>query len=131
MADTGSDAIEHEKGAASQFEIYFPDDVTSGTIEISDMNGNVVGTIPIEIPESSDELASGVYLYEWDGSGVDGTYKDTGIYRINAQYTDSNSETKTTRLGAYPIESVRFEDGKAFAKLGSSYIPMDALSEIY
>jgi len=136
MADTGSDAIEHNKGSASQFEIYFPNDVVSGTIEVTDLKGNVVGTIPIEMPENNDgvkadKIEAGVYLYEWDGASLDGTYADSGIYHINSKYIDSNSEKQTTRLGAYPIESVRFEEGKAFAKLGSSYIPMESISEIY
>ena len=135
-ADLGSDAIEHSKGSSSKFEIYFPNDVTSGTVEITDLEDNVIATIPIEMPEDADgnvadKLASGVYLYEWDGSGVDGNYADSAIYRVNAKYMDGGFEEQTTRLGAYPIESVRFEEGKAFAKLGSSYIPMDSISEIY
>ena len=136
MADTGSDAIEHDKGSASKFEIYFPNDVSSGTIEVTDLKGNVVGTIPIDMPEDengvkADKLEAGIYLYEWDGATADGSYVDSGIYRVNSKYIDTNSKEQTTRLGAYPIESVRFEEGKAFAKLGSSYIPMESISEIY
>jgi len=135
-ADLGSDAIEYEQGSSSQFEMYFPNDITSGTIEITDLEGAVLATIPIEMPEdadgeSVDKLASGVYLYEWDGTGTDGSFVDSGIYRINATYMDGNFEEQSTRLGAYPIESIRFEEGKAFAKLGSSYIPMESISEIY
>lgn len=135
-ADLGSDAIEHSKGSSSKFEIYFPNDISSGVIDVTDLDGNVIGTIPIEMPEDengvkADKLASGVYQFEWDGTGVDGNYADSGIYRVNSSYTDGNFEQQSTRLGAYPIESVRFEEGKAFAKLGSSYIPMDSISEIY
>ena len=136
MADLGSDGIEYEKGSATKFEIYFPNDVKSGTIDVTDTKGNVVGTIPIEMPEDddgvkADKLEAGVYVYEWDGTGADGTYADSGIYHVNSKYTDTNSEKQTTRLGAYPIESVRFEEGKAFVKLGSSYIPVESISEIY
>jgi len=138
-ADLGSDAIEFDKGSAAQFEIYFPQDVASGTIEVSDLEGNVVATIPIEMQEENasgeivdlEKLDSGVYLFDWDGLATDGSAAESGIYRIESKYTNSNGDNLETRVGAYPIESVRFEDGAAFAKLGSSYIPMTDIVEIY
>ena len=138
-ADLGSDAIEHTQNSVSQFEMYFPEDIASGVLEVSDLEGNLVATIPIELQEENDDgdmvdvekLNSGVYLFEWDGFGIDSNAAESGIYRIESKYTNPNGESLESRIGAYPIESIRFEDGSAYAKLGSSYIPMSEISEIY
>lgn len=135
-ADLGSDAIAHEKNSESSFEMYFSEEVHSGVIEISDFEGNVVATMPIEQLEDEDgnrlgPRDSGVYQFDWDGVANDGSHADTGNYRINAKYVDSDGEKYTSRIGAYPIESVRFEGGKTLLKLGSSYIPLENVVEIY
>ena len=130
-ADLGSNAISLQEGSSSTFELYFPESVASGTIEMSDSDGNVVGSISIELPEGEDSLSSGVYKYTWDGKDVNGNNVDGGIYHVNAKYTDTKGTNQTTKIGAYPIESVRFEDGKALVKLGSNYVPLKNIAEVY
>ena len=124
MADTGSNAIVYEDGLPTEFEIYFANDVTNGNIDILDVNGNVVDSITIEASEQ------GVQSFSWDGS-VNGEAVDDGIYYVTATYSDANGDTHETRVGTYPIESVRFEEGEALAKIGSSYIPFESIKEIY
>lgn len=125
-ADTGSNAILLDEGAdTAPFELYFPSDVQSGTIHILDVNGNTVDTIAVG---SNDK---GVYSFDWDGETSGGTAADPGFYYVEAEYTDAAGAKQTTRVGAYPIESVRFEEGAALVKLGSSYVPFDNLQEIY
>ena len=124
-ADLGSNAISYEDGSDSSFEVYFPEDVASGTIEILDGNGDIVATLPVE------ENPSGVYQFDWDGKLANGQAADDGIYYITSTYTDPEGEEQTTRMGAYPIESVRIEEGSTFVKVGSSYVPMENIVEIY
>ncbi|MDY0116961.1 MAG: flagellar hook capping FlgD N-terminal domain-containing protein [Sulfurimonadaceae bacterium] len=124
-ADLGSDAISLDEGYASKFEVYFPKEIKTGTLNITDLQGNTVRTIPIE------ENPSGVYLFEWDGKDQAGNIAESGVYRVNADYFDENNIKQSTRLGAYPIESVRFEDGKTFVKLGSSYVELSDVVEVY
>ena len=50
---------------------------------------------------------------------------------MSADYANQNGDTLQTRLGAYPIESVRFEGGDTLVKVGSSYVPLDQIAEIY
>lgn len=135
-ADLGSDAISHDKGTPPAFEVYFPEDIASGTIDITDMEDNLIATIPIKMDEDidgnlEDKKLAGVYQFTWDGLDNEGNPADSGIYRVNSKYTDPDGKSHTTRLGAYPIESVRFEDGKALVKLGSSYVPLDQVVEVY
>jgi len=124
-ADLGSNAITYKEGEDSTFELYFASDVASGNVEILDANGNVINTIPAETGDS------GVYSYSWDGKDRAGNTVDEGIYYVSASYTDSTGENKTTRLGTYPIESVRFDAGETYVKLGSGYIPLSNVTEIY
>ena len=174
-ADLGSNAIGYDKGSASMFEVYFPEEIKSGTIEILDSNGNVVATMDIDVkgedgetpapdeegetpkaykegettdpapdpdpdpapdpdPEPSPDdkiLPAGVHQFSWDGKLSDGTYAESGVYYVTASYTNEAGEAKTTRLGTYPIEGVRFEGGKAFVKVGSNYVPLESIKEVY
>jgi len=124
--DTGSNAIVLDEGADSvTFELYFPSDVKSGTIHVLDVNGNSVATIPVGTNDK------GVYQFEWDGLETSGEAADAGYYYIEAEYLDNDNATQSTRVGTYPIESVRFEDGAAYVKLGSSYVPLESLQEVY
>lgn len=125
IADTGSNGMIFEQGESPSFEIYFPDAITSGNVEIKDSDGNVVKTIPISPNEK------GVYSFDWNGITDAGSAADSGVYYIEASYANTAGETLKTRAGAYPIESVRFEDGKSLLKLGSSYVPFDSILEIY
>lgn len=124
-ADLGSDAIALDKGTVSSFEVYFPKDISQGTVTISDADGNTVGTIDVA------ENPAGVYKFDWDGRDVNGNQADSGIYHVNANYSDPDGNVLQTRLGAYPIESVRFENGNTLVKLGSSYVPLENVVEVY
>lgn len=124
-ADLGSDAIAHDKGAASDFEVYFPNDIQQGVVEISDGDGNVVGTIDV------GTNPAGVYAFNWDGATTTGAQAESGIYHVKARYSDQSGNNQQTRLGAYPIESVRFDSGSTYVKVGSSYVPLENVVEVY
>lgn len=125
IADTGSNGMLYEKGENKTFEIYFPEAVTAGNVEIKNTDGQVVKTIPIAPNDK------GVYSFDWNGIADSGNEADSGVYYIEASYSNPAGELLKTRAGAYPIESVRFEDGKSLLKLGSSYVPFDSIQEIY
>jgi flagellar basal-body rod modification protein FlgD len=124
-ADLGSNAIGHDEGSVSSFEVYFPQEIASGTIEVLDTNGNIVSTMAIE------PNASGVYQFDWDGTLSNGDAATSGMYYITASYRNPAGDDLTTRMGAYPIESVRFEDGATLVKVGSSYVDIENVVEIY
>jgi len=144
MADTGSDGIAFDQGTDSVFEIYFPADVKLGSVIITDETGKEVGAVYDVIDESGKKindltnpqppLTAGVYRFAWNGADLKGGKAESGIYHVNATYIDSNNTTagiQKTSLGAYPIESERFENGKTFVKLGSSYVPLENIVEVY
>ena len=124
-ADLGSNAVGYDEGSVASFEVYFPEEVTAGTLEILDTNGNIVGTMDIAANPS------GVYQFDWDGSLSDGSAASSGVYYITASYSDGAGNPQTTRMGAYPIESVKFEDGQTLVKVGSAYVPLENIVEVY
>jgi len=124
-ADLGSNAIGYDEGTASSFEVYFPQEIASGTLEVLDTNGNIVSTMNIE------PNASGVYQFDWDGTLANGEAAESGMYYITASYKNPAGDDLTTRMGAYPIESVRFENGETLVKVGSSYVNIENIVEIY
>jgi len=124
-ADLGSDAITLDEGSVSSFEVYFPSDIQQGSVNITDIDGNAVATIDV------GTNPSGVYKFDWDGVDSAGNIAESGIYRVNATYSDPDGNALQTRLGAYPIESVRFENGTTQVKVGSSYVPLEQISEVY
>jgi flagellar basal-body rod modification protein FlgD len=124
IADTGSNAIVFEQGAASNFELYYPTNVVSGSINVLDVNGSVVKTMPL------DPLSKGVQQFTWNGSDDSGNTVKDGTYYIESRYTDDIHQDHTVRLGTYPIESVRFDGGKASVKMGSNYVPFESIKEI-
>lgn len=124
-ADLGSNAIVLDEGADTTFEMYFPDDINKGTIEITDVNGNVLKTLDV------GTNPKGVYQFTWDGTNTAGNTLDSGIYYASAKYTNSDGDSLKTRMGAYPIESVKFDAGKTYVKLGSSYVELSKVKEVY
>ncbi len=124
-ADLGSSAITTDEGNNSTFEIYFPSDISQGSVEITDTDGNIIKTLDV------DKNPAGVYQFTWNGTDDLNKQVDGGVYYASASYTDENNVAQTTKVGTYPIESVRFEGGKTLLKLGSSFIPLENIVEIY
>ncbi|MBU0719989.1 flagellar hook capping protein [bacterium] len=124
-ADLGSDAISLDEGSSTTFEVYFPNDIQQGTVNITDIQGNFIKSLDV------GTNPSGVYQFTWDGTDAAGNAVESGIYRVSSDYTDQSGTAQQTRLGAYPIESVRFEDGQTLVKVGSSYVPLENIVEVY
>ncbi len=124
-ADLGSNAIGYDEGSVSSFEVYFPESIASGNLEILDSAGNIVSTMEIE------PNPSGVYQFDWDGTLSDGSVAESGVYYVTATYNDESGTAQTTRMGAYPIESVRFEGSDTLVKVGSTYVNINDIAEIY
>ncbi|HEX5330823.1 flagellar hook capping FlgD N-terminal domain-containing protein [Sulfuricurvum sp.] len=124
IADTGSNGIVFEKGKNTDFELYFPDDVTTGKVNVLDKNGKILKTMDIGATDA------GVAKYSWDGKNDAGATVDEGIYYIESTYTKADNTTATTRVGLYPIESIKFDSGKTYAKLGSGYVDFSTIKEV-
>lgn len=124
IADTGSNAVALTKGKSVDFQLYFPDNVTTGAINIMDVDGKVLRTMNVGATNA------GVAKYTWDGKGNDGSALSEGMYYVDSSYAKTDGSTGSTRIGRYPIESIKFDAGKTLAKLGSSYVDFSSIKEI-
>lgn len=127
MASLGSNAITLPESGPARFEVYFQNEIQSGTLNIIDINGKVVKTVSLD--EQSGK--SGVLAFEWDGYSDLGEKLEQGYYSVKVDYTDKEGLAQKTQFGIYPVESVRFDNGKPQMKLGSSYVPMDYIKEFF
>lgn len=127
MASLGSNAVTLQEKSTAKFEIYFEKEIKDGTLSITDKNGDLVRTVSL----SDQSGKSGVLAFEWDGTNNSGDAMPAGYYSVKADYVDSESTSQSTQFGIYPVESVRYEDGKPLIKLGSSYVPMDYIVEFF
>jgi len=126
MADTGQRYINvTDDDNSKSFELYFGNDISSGNVIIKDKNGNIIRKFPLEAH------TKGILSFDWDLKDDNGQRVKSDTYEVTAEYTSPDGKTHKTALGAYPIESIKFEDGEAYAKLGSSYIPFNKIKEIY
>jgi len=128
MADTGANGFAITDAANLQsdipFDLYFDDDYLSAKVNITDRNGNVVRSFDIE------NGAKGITSFTWDGRDDAGNPVIDGEYYVTADYTTTSQESKTTRLGVYPIESVRFDNGQAQVKVDNQYMELDKIKEV-
>jgi len=106
------------------FDLYFEDDYLDATVKIMDKNGNTVKSFSMENGEK------GISSFTWDGKDDGGNPVADGEYYVKADYTTTSHNSKSTMLGVYPVESVRFNDGKAELKVDNKYIPLDSIKEV-
>jgi len=127
MGSLGTTAITL-KDAKSTYEVYFPTEIKDGTLSIKNKDGKVVKTLDL-----GDTAAgkSGVIAFEWDGKDNDGVQLDDAYYGVTADYVDATGASKATQAGVYPVESIRYDSGATYVKLGSTYYPMSNVVEYY
>ncbi len=126
IADLGDDTVTTKAdGQAVTFPIYFPSDVASGTATVTDTNGNKVATIDIAAN------TKGTYSFSWDGKDSTGKVADAGAYHVGVAYTDPNGVQKATKVGVYPIDSVKFDGTNTLLGVGPNYVPLSSVQTIY
>ena len=125
IANIGNDEVLLPENGTASFEMYFPDDVKSGSIEIKDTLGNVVRSITL------GDVKKGVNSFSWDGESGEGNRAKEGSYHVTANYITTKGKSAHTAIGTYPISSIKFDEGKTMMKLGSQYVPFKMVKELY
>ncbi len=107
--------------STADFSLHFPDDVASGTIGIYDSTENLIKNIPIQ------DLKAGVQSFTWDGTDNNGQKTLPGEYLVKATYTNTDGVQKEVNIGSYPVEAIRFQDGKAQVKIAGQFVNIDKI----
>lgn len=126
IADLGDDTITTKgDGTSVDFPIYFPSNVANGIATITDSDGNKISTINIA------QNSAGTYSFTWDGKNSAGEVAPKGDYHVNATYADENGASKVTKVGIYPIDSVKFDGSETLLGVGPNYVPLSSVQTIY
>jgi flagellar basal-body rod modification protein FlgD len=76
--------------------------------------------------------SAGTFKVDWDGTNDSGGKVADGNYYVKVNYTNkSDGSNGITTIGAYPIESLKIDSGIAYFKVGSKYMPVSSVKEIY
>ena len=125
IADTGLDGFTIDKGGYPvDFQLYFPLDYKSAEVVIKDSTGNIVKKFPLEGNKF------GVKDITWDGYNSSNEAVNPGVYKVEASYITQWGESKNTRLGVYPIDSVVLGKEMPEAKIGDRYYQFNEIKEI-
>ena len=128
LADTGNNGFAVNDPDNMQdvpFDLYFDSDYLSATVKITDVNGNVVRSFDL------GEGNKGTQSFSWDGTDDNGNKVAKGMYTVTAEYKDKNTlALKNTKMGVYPITSVKFDNGNTLAKVDNKYLKLDQIKEI-
>jgi flagellar basal-body rod modification protein FlgD len=128
LADTGNDgfSVTDAKNLTSDipFDLYFDNDYKSATVKITNANGDVVRSFDL------DKGNKGIQSFRWDGKDDNGNPVPDGVYAVAADFKNTNLKEETTKMGIYPISSVKFDNGEAYAKLGNNYVKVSDIKEV-
>lgn len=131
IAETAFNALKVDKNESMHFELYFdvPIDVTKGSpkITITDANNNIIREIDLaeKNPDGSYKYQGkqGYVAFEWDTKNNKGEFVAAGDYTIKAEYNldTSTNQYKHTQLGRGEVQSIVFDKGVPYAKLGDNF----------
>jgi flagellar basal-body rod modification protein FlgD len=125
MADTGLSGLNVTNGSGGTFDVYLPADTSSSVVSIVDSVGNVYKTF------SYGAKTKGTFSIEWDGSDSAGNKVKDGVYTAKVEYIDTNGNAGKTTIGVYPIESLKVDGPTAYFKVGSQYVDVTKIKEIF
>jgi len=127
MVDDGKNKVtvtDAKNSSNIPFDLYFANDYVSATVNIKDKNGDTIKTIDLKNGNK------GLQNFSWDQKDNNGQPVNSGEYSIEANYITKDGQNKTAVLGHYPVESVKFENGKASVKIANNYIPLSQVKEV-
>ncbi len=132
IADTGNDSIKFSfQGEPTDVDVFFDEVPLSGNFKVYDATGNLVRNIPLTESNINNLTTNTIETFTWDGEDESGIPVDSGTYSIEVEYMGATShETKKTKPGQYPIESIKFSNGEPQLKLSDDYYTIDQIAEI-
>jgi flagellar basal-body rod modification protein FlgD len=126
IADTGLTALNVSGGKGGKFDVYLPKDTTDSTISVVDSTGNTTFKT-----FSYDAKSKGTFQVDWDGTDNSGAKVADGAYYVKVAYNGTDGTAGKTTIGAYPIESIKVDGSTAYFKVGSNYVDVTKIKEIY
>ena len=142
LAVVKNNAVKFDGQNSKDFQLYFENPPTSGSIVITDSKNNKVREISLlqyrnELGESGEDEkglkikdTTGILNFTWDGRRDNGSKLPKGEYSIKANYVGKDAKSHTISLGTNIVESVKFENAEPLLQLGGKYIKFSEINEI-
>lgn len=133
IAETDIFGIDLQEGGEAKFSLYFdePIDTSKGhpTISILDKDNNLISTIDL----SDKNGESGYIDFVWNGEKKGGKKASAGKYNIKAEYNLDQKSGKyhESRIGRGEVQSVIFQEGKPYLRMGEMIVPIASALEFY
>lgn len=142
IAETAFTALKVEKNESIDFALYFdePIDPTKGSpkITITDKDNRVIREIDLAQKDKNGAYQykgkQGYVSFKWDTRNNNGEFISKGDYTIRAEYNlnESTNKYKETQLGRGEVQSIVFDQGMPYVKLGDNLtIPMIYVTSYY
>ncbi len=122
--ETGDQNIELED-SVSNFSVFFAEDVSSGTIDIKDDEGQIVASLEIS------SIPSGTMVFNWDGTGTNGEQLSDGTYSTEVSAFNLEGKAMDAKSGIYQVSSLEFTDGDIIAVSGSNKININDVDKVW
>lgn len=132
IAETKINGLNVEEGKDINFELYFDEkiDANKGIPKIMIFNENK--ELVREFDISSYNGKSGYLSFTWDSRDSQGKALPSGAYNVIASYNQNpDGSSNIARLGRGEVQSVIFNDGKPYLRLGELVVPLDEALEFY
>ncbi|VEJ26117.1 flagellar basal body rod modification protein [Helicobacter cholecystus] len=133
IAETDVFGIDLQEGGEVKFSLYFdePIDISKGhpSVNILDKDNNLVNTIDL----TDKNGQSGYIEFTWNGEKKGGKKAPSGSYNIKAEYNldEKNGKYHESRIGRGEVQSVIFQEGKPFLRMGEMIVPIASALEFY
>ena len=142
IAETAFTALKVEKNESIDFALYFdePIDPTKGSpkITITDKDNKVIREIDLAEKDKNGAYKyqgkQGYVSFQWDTRSSNGEFINKGDYTVRAEYNlDASTNTyKETQLGRGEVQSIVFDQGMPYVKLGDNLtVPMIYVTSYY
>lgn len=122
-----SDRLDFDGINPAEIGFKTPFAVASGQLKISDSNGKLVKTIPLDYLQCQ----TGEHTMSWDGSDEAGNRLLPGKYKIEVELTESNgvqSKAATHTIGK--IEAVRFKKDGTVLVINGNEVDLSAVNDV-
>lgn len=125
MAKFGSNEVVKNSNNDIKIKIYVPEFAKEGAYQIFDKNGKLISATKF------GNAPAGLHEITWDGKDSKGQDVENGSYIVKVTYKNNDGAVRVANLGEYPIEGVKFINGKPKVKIAGEFIDIDKISEFY
>lgn len=132
IVETKINGLNVDEGKNIDFELYFDESIDANRGIPKIMIFNEDKELVREFDISASDGKSGYLSFNWDSRDNLGNALPSGAYNVIAHYNqNADGSSNIARLGRGEVQSVIFNDGKPYLRLGELIVPLEEALEFY